>query len=268
MDFQLLGLEFRVRCQTDRSMFLLESHYGHLRSRIDNPILCYQIDQEDDSTFTIERPGFRVARLVERKLLLALDYDLMIKLQRHREDLLFLHAAALELDGKAILFPARAGTGKSTLAWRLQDGRFRYLSDELAPIDPRTYTVSPFPRAICLKTPPPLPHRLPRGVIRTTGTIHVPNSCLRVPAVTEPVELGALVFPTRVETVSRARVRRLSRAEGAALIYSNALNPKAHPSCGLDIVIDVAKRFPCFEVEMGDLSSTAEVVHEAISMEI
>lgn len=261
LDFSLLDLPIRIRWQGRRASILAATNYGHLSGRVEDPKLEYAVEACADETFTIIRePDLRVAGLEERKVLLAIDYDLMIQLQLQRPDLLFIHSAVLELEGNAILFPAPAGTGKSTLAWSLERSGLRYMSDELAPIDARAMTVFPFPRAICLKTEPPGPHRLPDGVVRTAGTFHVPNASLREPCLTRPVPVGALVFPRRADSGAVSHLAELSDAEAAARLYSNALNPKAHPASGLDAALSVASRHPCFELAIGDLESAADLI--------
>ena len=60
-----------------------------------------------------------------------------------------LHAAAVERTGTgAILIAAPAGHGKSSLTMELIRRGFRFLSDDYAPVDLTTGTVSPYPRTV------------------------------------------------------------------------------------------------------------------------
>ncbi|HYJ84329.1 MAG TPA: hypothetical protein VEW26_15965 [Allosphingosinicella sp.] len=52
-----------------------------------------------------------------------------------RRGLLSFHAAALALDGRAILVMADKGAGKSTLSWALQERGWQLLADDLARVD-------------------------------------------------------------------------------------------------------------------------------------
>lgn len=61
------------------------------------------------------------------------------------------HAAALEKDGKAIIFPASPGSGKSTLTAYLSQNGWHLFSDEMAIIDIGTNKISPMYRPISLK---------------------------------------------------------------------------------------------------------------------
>ncbi len=64
---------------------------------------------------------------------------------------LILHSAVVEKNGKAIIFPALPGSGKSTLCSGLINRGWRLLSDEFGIIDQQTGEIIPIPRAIPLK---------------------------------------------------------------------------------------------------------------------
>src|SRR4030066_1754533 len=76
--------------------------------------------------------GFFVARTGQERLLaqdvaeflFLFEKDLTIELQRRRPDLFFIHAAAVEFDGKAAIIAAPSGTGKSTTTWGLPPAGF------------------------------------------------------------------------------------------------------------------------------------------------
>jgi hypothetical protein len=62
-----------------------------------------------------------------------------------RPDLLWIHGGVAAHDGRALLLAATSGQGKSTLIAELLRCGWTYLSDEVAPIDPVTCRVFPFP---------------------------------------------------------------------------------------------------------------------------
>src|SRR5215469_15121217 len=53
---------------------------------------------------------------------------------------------------KRVLLPAAAGSGKSSLTAALVHRGYRYLSDEVALIEPSTFRVPPVPLAVCVKS--------------------------------------------------------------------------------------------------------------------
>jgi hypothetical protein len=77
----------------------------------------------------------------------ALFHGVVKLLMAARPDLLWIHAGAACHDGRALLFSAGSGQGKSTLVAELLARGWTYLSDEIAPVDPMTGRVFPFPVA-------------------------------------------------------------------------------------------------------------------------
>lgn len=105
-----------------------------------------------DGAWVVSQPGaahapdtgrFADACLAARALLHASVRAFM----RARPDLVWLHAAAMARGGRACVFPAASGQGKSTLVGELLALGWDYLSDEIAPIDPARCAVLPFPVA-------------------------------------------------------------------------------------------------------------------------
>ena len=90
---------------------------------------------------TISVGGFTNPASAARGLLHAVIQLLMAA----RPDLLWLHAGAVACAGRALILSAASGQGKSTVAGELLARGWSYLSDEIAPIDPTSCTVLPFP---------------------------------------------------------------------------------------------------------------------------
>jgi hypothetical protein len=67
--------------------------------------------------------------------------------------LFYIHAGAVGRgNDKCVLLPAAAGSGKSSLTAALVHRGYRYLSDEVALIEPTTFRVPPVPLALCVKS--------------------------------------------------------------------------------------------------------------------
>ena len=120
--------------------------------------------------------------------------------------------------------------------------------------------VLPYPRALCLKHPPPVPYALPDGAIHLGRTIHVPTDCLPAPALSARRPIGAVFLLRHCPGLEVPEMRELGPAEGSARLYVTALNMLAHPNCGLDAVARVAEHAPCFALDSADLSSTCALI--------
>lgn len=231
--------------------------------------LSYSVGRDQQKgNFVIAKDGQEPISAADAgEFLFLLDKDLTIALQLIRPDLYFVHAASLEFQGKVVLLAGQPGSGKSTTTWALLHEGFRYLSDELSPIDLKTLEVHPFPRALCLKSTPPAPYSLPAGTIRTPSTLHVPVGELPGGAASHPLPLTTVFFlnyqPQRHQPAVRP-VSPVSPGTAAARLFSNTLNALAHSGDGLDGAIQIACGSSCFELDSGDLSATCALIRDVV----
>jgi len=187
---QILDRTIEIRSGSTRGRALLLESYGHLQTSRKSPDLAYSIEDKSDSTLLIRRQAVEISVARPAHLLPLFDDDLVVQLQYLRPDLYFVHAAVVALEERAFLLPAPPGHGKSTLAWALLQHGLRYSSDELGPIDPKTLSVAPYSRAICLKKNPS-PPTAPR---RSSSEVTPPCTC-RSSAFPYRPSIGAFLLP-------------------------------------------------------------------------
>jgi hypothetical protein len=150
--------------------------------------------------------------------------------------------------------------GKSTTAWALLHHGFDYLSDELAPVDLDSLRLQPYPHALCLKKEPPLPYSLPARSVRTCSTLHVPVTQLPNSTLAKPAPLSAIFFLEYCPELKIPTARTITKAEAAARLFVNALNPLAHEQDGLAGAAVIAQRVPSFHLKSAALGPTCELV--------
>jgi hypothetical protein len=262
----ILGVDTLIECAEPDTHALLEGTYGGMSGVAGRPALRYEIGRlSPSSPYVIRRDGWAsVTAKDEAELLWALDDDVAIEIQKRRPDLYFVHAAVLELGGRAFMLVAESGTGKSTTAWALLHHGCGYLSDELGPVDLDSLTVQPYLRALCLKDEPPVPYPLPASALRTSRSIHVSTRDLPGPVWREPLGLEATFFLRYEPGASGPSVRQVTSAEGGARLYANTLNALAHQAAGLDGAIRIASGRSCFELVSAELAATAALVRRTV----
>jgi len=81
----------------------------------------------------------------------ALEWGINWCVATRAHHLLLLHSAGVERNGRAMLFPASPGYGKSTLCTALVHSGWRLLSDEFGMVKPEDGLLLPMPRLIPLK---------------------------------------------------------------------------------------------------------------------
>ena len=264
LSFRILDQQVVITCKEEWLRRVVGTLYGACiapaQRRADLDFLI-EVDRSSGSfrLTSPNRPPLVVPQVAE--LVFRLDKALTIALQERRPDLLFLHAAALERDGCAYVLVGESGHGKSTTAWGLSYHGFRYLSDELGPVDLGSMSVEAYPHALCLKRRPPLPYRLPGAQVLDLGaTIHVPVSALPGGPASAPCPLGAVLFVRYQDERCESELRALGAAEAAARLYVSTLNPLAHPAQGIDAVLRVVRNVPCFSLDVADLASACGLV--------
>jgi hypothetical protein len=189
-----------------------------------------------------------------------IESDLIVRLQLARPDLLFVHAAALEKEGVVHLVTGHSGAGKSTTCWGLLHEGFRYLSDEIAPIDVETGRVHAYPHALCMKRDPPPTHPVPPGTRRTSRGLHVPISRERLAVPDAPAVLESVLFVEYDPDRPAPAVHAVGPAEAAARLYPNVLNALAHENHGLAAVSRLAARLDGYRLESAALAPTCRLV--------
>jgi len=265
LQFRILDQRISVRCDDELCRSLLLANYAAFQESVSSADLQYTVRRPPSGGFSIARGNELLYEETSDEALRYLVVYLLeklitIDLQKLRTDLYFVHSSALERGGRVIMIVAGSGTGKSTTTWALLQHGFRYLSDELAPVDPASLNVHPYPHALCLKAPPPGPYPLPAETTRTEKTLHIPVAKLPSPAIRQPAPLHALLFLQRDAAVSVPTFVEVSPAEAGARLYASTLNALAHPGKGLDVAIRIATAVPAFTVNAGDLRATCELI--------
>ena len=152
----------------------------------------------------------------------SLRYQATLHLMAARPDLVWLHAAAVARDGRALLITGPGGSGKSSLATALVDMGFRYLGDDVIPLDPASGTAYPFPVTPAVRSTPG--GRLPREAVATLPRVDVKLDAIRIaPA---PVPVAVVVFP--VYTGRLVEMRRWPPARTALDLLRHCLNFERH----------------------------------------
>ena len=203
-----------------------------------------------------------------RQILPFVEWGINARLVAKRRDLLLVHAATLAYRGRGAIFAADSGSGKSTLAMALLARGWRYLSDEVALINPDTLEVHPFPKALCLKSGA---FELARQLgLRFAGGRYYVTGAKGPVGYVNPREVGrhSIVPPTSIRLVvlpkytpgCGPRLRRISGAQGAFALARHAMNRSAFGNRALEIIAGVVHKAECFVLESGPLDATCALL--------
>ena len=178
----------------------------------------------------------------------SIDCDLQHTIAKHSRDHLFLHAGVLGWRQRAILFPGRTCTGKSTLINALIRAGAVYFSDEFARIDARGW-VHPFCRPLSLRTP--------RGKL----TVHPEQEGLQI--ADGPYRIGAIVA-THYSAGRAWCPTRLSPGQAALELLSNAVAVRSDPIKAVEYVGKLVSSARAISSPRGEAEATVPVLFETL----
>lgn len=174
---------------------------------------------------------------------------------------LIIHAAGIELGGRAAIFPAPSGSGKSTLCAGLVCGGWRLLTDELTLLDRVNGLVTPLARPVSLKNASidAIRKFAPTAVfgpsIEDTAkgrVAHMQPPSSSVIRANEPAKPAWVIIPKFVADAA-ASLTPLSKAKTLMRLIDCAFNYNVHGRAGFNLLADLVERCDCFEFAYSDL---------------
>ena len=238
-----------------------------------------------DHTYSLVVQGGRVEVLLDDRLLLRTESRahavawLLWHISRTAVDAssehLLIHAAALETANGAMLLPAPANAGKTTLTTALIRAGLGYLTDEVVALSPAN-RVLPFPRPLTLEPEslaalaafdPAAPSWSSdadmRRNVRRQGNpaewTHIPVASIRPSAMGQPSAPRVVVFP-RYQPGVTTRLEPVATADALLELATNVFNLERHGGHGLARLATLAEECSCFRLDLSELDDACRLV--------
>ena len=170
-----------------------------------------------------------------------------------RPDLIWIHAGVVAFAGRALMLVGPAGQGKSTLVGELLEWGCDYLSDEVAPIDPVTDTVIPFPVSPWKRIP--TLDRVPAERLH-----EIPKVCVRLaPTAVSAgaVALGQILFLRHLPDASGTAQLPCSRGTAVLELSRNSFNSQDSRTVELSRLCAMLDRIDAFYLEYAQANNAA-----------
>ena len=187
--------------------------------------------------------------------------------QRHA-NFLQLHAATLRFNNRTMVFAGNSGSGKSTLAAGLLARRWQYFGDEFALIDPESFLVHPFPKAVCVKSGSfDIVRRMNLALWRRRhyskdfkGPIGYINPRVgNLDLATQPSPIDCIIFP-KYSPDHTPRLQPIARSVAAFELARRTFNPSAWGNRLMPLLCDLIRRADCYYLESGPLETTTALL--------
>lgn len=186
---------------------------------------------------------------------------------------LIIHSAVAVKNGKAIIFPADPGSGKSTLSALLALSGWHIYSDELAIIEFESGRVNPIFRPICLKNASIdiIKHKMTSGYM--TSPVHDTSKGTVAHAMLlkretfdqwQPAPIAAVVFP-KYNAETYLDIEPFDQLTGISKLIANAFNFNVVGERGFNCIANIVARAQLFAIEYGDFEEADAFLTELVS---
>lgn len=245
-DIHLLYQSFKCLPADDFADYTVAVLYGRGWERWVRPTAYFYFD--DMPVFT-PLPAYQATAMFE--------WGLNWCIAAHSHQFLIFHAAVIERNGHAAIFPAPPGSGKSTLCAALVNRGWRLLSDELALYDMAEQVLYGMARPVNLKNESIALIR--KFEPNAKFTTEVPNTskgtvALMQPSresvfrVAEPATPKWVVTP-KFSLNASATLKEKSRPETFMLMADQSFNYEMHEVNGFNALADLIDICDCYEFE-------------------
>lgn len=182
--------------------------------------------------------------------------EVRLQFMRSRPDLLWMHAAAVERAGGALLLSGISGQGKSTLSTYLCEHGWRFLSDDVSPVRMDADQVIPFPQVPVRRLHPG--REVSREELGTLDrqAVEVATEAL---CTGEP-EIRGIVF-IAYAAGAKASLRKLERGSAALEILRNSTNFFDHKGEAVGRAAGLANRMPMYALAYSLPWSAADLLN-------
>lgn len=185
---------------------------------------------------------------------------------------LMLHSAVVEKYGKAVIFPAFPGSGKSTLSAALGLRGWRFLSDEFGLVRSRDGLLLPMPRPVPLKNESiqvirdfassavmgPLFPKTRKGTVA-----HLKSPTESVEQNKNVVKPAMVIFP-HYQKNSEVVLRTLPKHFAFLKIATHAFNYEVMGQTGFELVRNIVNSCVCFNLTYSDLDEVIKRLDKLI----
>jgi hypothetical protein len=241
------GQQIEVLTDVPAAYDLFERAYGPmLVSRLTSRAGRIEV-LEASRGYTIH--GLQKTDFSRRPLNSFLDYlkhDVLLQFIKARPDLLWVHAAAVERDGSALLIVAPSGQGKSTLATLLCEAGWRLLSDDGAPIRMDVDVVIPFPQSALRRKYPRREFSEEKRGYFEKEEVPLPDTALYL----RPAPIKAVVFPL-FRNDAAPELELLSPGIAALDLLRNCYNFTDHKEAAVARTARLAASIPMYRLSYG-----------------
>jgi hypothetical protein len=277
--YRLLNTCALVRFQDPIQSRMVDSVIGHLATNdntpatltIDIPGARWEADQFESFIYRNCQPVSYAGRLsflgpMIKSMLWSAAIDA-------HPFLFYIHAGVVGLGSNTVLFPAAAGSGKSSLTAAMVSKGFRYFSDEVALVETLDFDVQPMPLAFCAKRSgwDVMARYFPQIANVPTHRRADGKDVRYVPPPVDRVQhtsgrVSHIIFP-KYQTGEDTRLTAVSRADALRRLMEECLALRTALTVqNVRKLIATLSQIDCYALTFSSLDEAVELVSEAVGV--
>lgn len=196
-------------------------------------------------------------------LICHLEEDIEITLTQTIGAWIGFHAGAVIIGDSACVIPGNPDTGKTTTTFNLVEMGQIFLCEEVAPVDPKTFLVYPYPQTLTLSGAYAEKHLSLYPV--TNGELNILDSQMAryrpYTAGSDPVPLKTILIPT-YDSSETPGIEELSPGEVLTELLGYCFPPNTDDEHLFDSVIRICEEAEIYRLRTNSLQSTRELLKD------
>ncbi len=192
-----------------------------------------------------------------------LEEDIEITLTQTIDNWVGFHAGAVMIGDSACIIPGNPDTGKTTTTFNLIEMGHTFLCEEVAPVDPETFLVYPYPQVLTLSRIYAEKHLSLYPVIN--GELKILDSLMAryrpYAAGSDPVPLKTILIPAYAPSEKQG-IEELSSEEVFTELLGYCFPPNTDDEHLFDSVIRICDEAEIFRLRTNSLQSMRELLKE------
>ncbi len=240
---------------------LIEARFAPMLAREPRNVAWNVVAEQEGPTYWVtEDEGVRTAASSPSDMMAVLSRAVVRAFIRARPDLVWLHAAALHVEGSALILVGAWGRGKSSMSASLIRRGWTYLSDDIVAIDPDTMAIYPFAKTLRVRQNPGRPLDAERvAQLRKDDVQLQPTDIADGPAVCRGV-----IFP-RFGHESPNQLEPCQTSVAVLQLLEGCLSFSHHTERALRFSSELAQAVPVFHLSFHDSQAAAELLVETFA---
>ncbi len=191
----------------------------------------------------------------------------------HSHQYLMLHAGIVEKNGKAVIFPAWPGSGKSTLCAALMYNGWRLLSDEFGLVRTDSTDFTPIPRCIPVKNQSieVIRKHCPNAILGPTfpktrkgDVAHAKPTVASMKQAEKSARAAFIIFPQYTKE-TLCQLKPISKPRAFMKLSHNSFNYELLGKKGFETVASIVEQCDCYLFEYSDLNKAVALFEELVS---